>query len=232
MEVKYRLLVASFTITAILLVAIILFGSVLDKGRQNVLTTEFDKISEDFNELQTLTFLADSYDDELACLAFESKLHEMDSYLWDLGSTLDKYQSASEEFNEQSYYFHQKKLFNQHEMTYYLFTRNLVERCDISKTSILYFYKESESCSDCDAQSFILRDIGFEDKDANNDDRELAIFSFDTDLGIGSIDLLTTYYEFDDYPCLVINDKASCGLKSQEEIVYLLCKENDLAICN
>ncbi len=58
MEVKYRLLVASFTITAILLVAIILFGSVLDKGRQNVLTTEFDKISEDFNELQTLTFLA------------------------------------------------------------------------------------------------------------------------------------------------------------------------------
>lgn len=233
MEIKYRLLVASLAITLSLFAAIFLLGSVLNQEREVSVEGMFSEIGQDFSEMQTISLLADSHDQNLACLAFKEKLKDLDSNLWDLGSDLEKFSSASEEFKKSDYYQEQKRHFNENEVLYYLVLSNVVETCDLSKQRILYFYADKDNCSKCDDQSFILRDITLYD-DKINDDRELAVFSLDTDLDVKSIDILTQYYNLSNYPCMVINEQEPvCGIQSREEILTSVCENNsDLNICS
>ena len=232
MEVKYRLLVASLFITLTLFTAIFLLGSFLNQERETVVNQAFSQINQDFSEMQTIFLLADSHDRELACLALKKKLIDMDESLWDLGFDLERYAAASEEIKESDYYEEQKIRFNENQILYYLILEDAIETCGFEKQIILYFYADRENCSKCDDQSFILRDITLEDEDRNLD-REVAVFSLDTDLGVGSIDILNEYYELQDYPCVIINDnEPMCGIKGREEIMTVICNENsNLTLC-
>lgn len=233
MEVKYRLLVASLFITLTLFSVIFLLGSFLNEERETVVSETFSQINRDFSEMQTIFLLADSHNKELACLALRKKLIDMDETLWDLGYDLDRYRSASEEVKESEYYKEQKKRFNENQVLYYLVLQDAKETCNYSKQIILYFYGDRENCSKCDDQSFVLRDITLEDED-RNDDREVAVFSLDTELGVGSINILKDYYEIDALPCMVINEgEPMCGIKGREEIMNVICEGSpDLNLCS
>jgi hypothetical protein len=222
--VAMRLILLSFLITVFLLLSIILIGKVLDSKREEYLNNEFNKLYQDFNNLQTYNLLAESYDDKMACLAFESKLIEMDYYIWKLGEKIDTYRAVTEEFQKDPYYIEQKKIFNENEVDYMLLMKRMTAKCNISKQIIIFFYQNSDECKKCDDQSFILRDISLMEEDQTN--KELATFSFDMDLNITTINLLSKYYKIDQYPCIIINEQKYCGIQDKQFIMNKVCQKN------
>jgi len=231
MEIKKRLAIISFGITVFLLITIILLGSVLNNEREETLTEQFDMMSEDFNNMQILFLMSESYDNELACLAFENKLKELDTTIWTLGEKIDKYRTASEEFMKDPYYLEQKKSFNENEVFYFLLMKRMIDRCNISKEVLLFFYQNSADCKKCDDQSFILADINeLDDEDGR---QEVAIFSFDMDLNISTVSLLSKYYKTSNYPCIVMNEEVYCGIQDKNFIMNKICTNQPrLYICS
>src|SRR3989338_6433109 len=186
-----KIAIAAFFITVFLLAAVLFLGSTLNDTRESDLNKRFERMSQDFNSMQTFSLLSETYDDKMACLAFENKLQELNSYIWKLGQDIDNYRVASEEFQKNQYYVQQKKLFNENEVYYYLLLRKMEKKCNITKMNILFFYKNAVDCKKCDDQSFILRDISGMDDDNK---KEIAVFSYDVDLNISTITLLAKYY--------------------------------------
>ncbi len=227
-----RIALASFFITVFLLLLLIIFGSFLDSNRERALNEEFNKLSNDINDMQLLTLISQSYNQKMVCLAFSYELKNLNSYIWELGDKIDKFRAASEEFAKSKYYLDKKKLFNQQEMIYYLLLKSMNEKCNISKEIILFFYQNAQDCKKCDDQSFILGDITNLDDKINGEDSELAVFSFDLDLNLSSINLLRDYYSLYNPPCIVYDEKAYCGIQDKKTIMTMICdKRPDLNVC-
>ena len=89
MDIKHRLLIASFIVTVAFFITILMVGEFLNSQRENYVNKQFESVSQDITDIQTLVLLADSYQGGLACPSFEKKLRELDSYLWKLGDKLD-----------------------------------------------------------------------------------------------------------------------------------------------
>ena len=104
--------------------------------------------------------------------------------------------------------------------------KGMEEWCQFNQTIILYFYKKKEDCPDCDGQAFVLTDLNKEI------DPEIAIFSFDSDLELPSIDTLELFYNITSYPCVVIEDNTHCGLHNKNNLVELICSYKDISLCS
>jgi hypothetical protein len=226
-SVTTRLLVLAFVVTVFMLLSLVAIGILLDRGRENYIDSQVSRLSRDFSNMQAYDLLAQSYDDKMACLAFESKLIEMDYYVWQLGEKIDSYRSASEEFQKDQYYISQKKLFNENEIYYMLLLNRMTSKCNLSKHIILFFYQNSVDCKKCDDQSFILRDINLLEE--NDPQKSVAVFSFDYDLNITTINLLTKYYQVDQFPCIIIDGKRFCGITDRQFIITRICEADPAA---
>ena len=218
MEIKKKIFGTAFLITFFLFISILLLNNAFDKERQQYLDSEVQKMYNQFNEMQTFILMSEIYGDEMACLAFSSKLQELDKTVWALGVKIDQYRVASEQVAKDPYYMEQKKIFNENEVFYLMLLTKLKKICDFDQTVISFFYKNSKDCKDCDKQAFVLTDIN---KDI---DDEVSIFSFDADLGIPAINLLLEYYEIEDFPCIIIEENTFCGLKDKDEVIEKMCE--------
>lgn len=229
-EIKRLIFIFSFLITVFLLLTVFMMGSIMDKSRTDYIDDKYANMARDIYRLQSFFLLSEAYDNEMACLAFENKLKELDKTVWELGETIEKYRQASEEFQKDEYYLEKKKVFNENEVFYYLLMRKMMKQCNLSKHTILYFYSDSDSCKKCDDQSFILTDLKKDDEEAGKE--EIAIFSFDMTLNISTLDLLKRYYDIEEYPCLVINEEPYCGIRGQEFIQDKICESDpDMNLC-
>lgn len=225
MEMKNQLYILAFIITCFLLATLIIIGDVFDSKREEAITGLIQDTYNNLNEMQTFMLMSEIYGDEMACLAFRSKLSELDKTLWELGIKLDRYRIATEQFEKDPFYLTQKRVFNENEVFYLMLLAKVNSVCDYNQDVISFFYRNAESCGDCDAQSFVLTDI------KRDVDQDISIFSFDTELGLTSIELLTRYYKINGYPCLVINDETFCGMRDRQFIVDKLCETSDIALC-
>lgn len=208
-------LVTALFITLFLLSTILLLGQWLGGRRADVIQTELTSLHNNLNDLQTFSLLSDSYGNQMACLAFDTKLHEMDRSIWDLGTKLDQYSAASEEFRKSQYYINQKQIFNENEVVYLSILAKLKRTCGLNRTIITYFY--GNHCPDCDAQGAVLSAI-------NNDfGPEVAIFSLDGSLNVTSIKLLGEYFNVTSEPCIVVDNATHCGLKTRSQVEALVC---------
>jgi hypothetical protein len=225
MAIGKRTFIAAFVITAFLLITIVILGNLMNTERKEYVEEQV-KIISDMNEVQTYVLLSDVYGDRLACLAFKKKLTEWDTTLWDLGLKLESYRVATEEFQKDPFYLEQKRLFNENEVLYMTFLTKLKKECDLNTTIISFFYKNSEDCRKCDDQSFVLTDLKRSLKD------DVAIFSYDMDLNITNINLLSEYYEITEYPCVVINEAKFCGIQDKAFIMEKICVEDNFSYCS
>lgn len=227
---RTNLIIISFLITTFLLFSVIILGSVFESQRKDYLNEQLERLYRDFINIQVYSLLSESYDNDMACLAFESKLLELDTYIWELGQKIDKYRSAREEFQKDEYYLNQKRIFNENQLFYLLLMDQMIDKCNITKQTVLFFYRNSADCPKCDDQSFILTDISMlDDRDGS---KEVAIFSFDMDLDLSMLNILARYYKIDEYPCLVINDYKACGIQDKSFIMNRLCEDDgNMDIC-
>lgn len=231
-SIKKQITILSVIITLFLLLTIILIGMNLNKNRENSLNSEVSQLYQEFYNMQTFTLLSQAYDDQMACIAFESKLKELDESIWALGEKIDKYRAASEEFQKDQFYLSQKKTFNENEVLYYLLMKELTKKCNITKYTLLFFYQNSADCKKCDDQSFVLSDINaIDDLRAGN---EIAIFSFDMDLNITTLKVLGKYHQIEQMPCVVFADgDTKCGMLDKDFIINKMCQDNaNLKICS
>jgi hypothetical protein len=120
---------------------------------------------------------------------------------------------ATEEFQKDQFYLDQKKKFNENQILYLLFLTKVDKECALNQDIVTFFYRNSEDCRKCDDQSFVLTDI--KEQLENN----VSIFSFDMDLNITNIDILAQYYEVDELPCTIINEKKYCGIRDKDFIM-------------
>jgi hypothetical protein len=231
-EIKRLLLGLSFFVTFTIFLSIFIIGGILNNNREQYIDKEIQQMFNEFQDMQVFSLILESYGSEMACLAIEGKLKKMDYSIWSLGEKIDKYRSASEEFIKDSYYLEQKKIFNENQVYYYLLLNKMVDECNLSKEIMLFFYRNSEDCKKCDDQSFILSDINEDDNDLN---QEIAIFSFDMDLNLTTLNLLESYYDLtpDGYPCVLVKEKIYCGIQDKNIIMDNLCNTNkrNLQIC-
>ena len=217
---KKQLFGIALLITLFLFVSILLLSNLMEDKRQQYLDQETQKIYNNLNEMQTFLLMSQTYGSDMACLAFDAKLKELDQTMWSLGQKIDQYRVASEEFRKNPYYLNQKMVFNENEVFYMMLLQKLKKECGFTQTVIAFFYKNADECRKCDDQSFVLTDIK---RDIAPD---VAIFSFDADLNLTTINLLAKYYNVTQYPCVVIEEKTFCGMQDKGFIVQQMCASN------
>jgi hypothetical protein len=219
MAIDKKLFIIAGIITVTLFILLYSFNIYLSSIRERSLTDKMSVVIDQYEELQTLSLMSDVFGKESTCVGMQTMMAEMDKSLWDLGIKIDKYKSITNEYLNDPFYLDQKKKFNRREVLYYTLLKDAKKSCDFKTTTILFFYKKAEECKDCDAMSFVLTDLK---KDVNG---EVGIFSFDGNLDLSSIDILTDNYNITSYPCIVIEDYTYCGLHNKDELIKLICKE-------
>jgi len=218
--------VIAFFITLFLLGTILIIGQLMETGRQQYLNEETQGVFNNLNEMQTFLLMSETYGDKMACLAFDAKIKQLDKTLWSLGQKIDQYRVASEEFRKSPYYQQQKSVFNENEVFYMMLLQKLKKTCGYKQAVIAFFYRNSADCPKCDDQSYILTDLNREI------DPEVAIFSYDHDLNLTSVNLLEGYYNVTSYPCIVLDDQTYCGIRDRAFIVQKMCEnEPSISIC-
>jgi hypothetical protein len=208
MALKKSLFVIAFLITLVIFSSIIILGEVMNKDRKDYVNEQMQIIT-DLNELQVYSLMSDVYGDKMACVAFKKKLEQWDKSLWELGSKLENYRVATEEFQKDPFYLEQKKKFNENEVLYLMFLTKVKKECQLNQDIVTFFYQNSADCKKCDDQSFILTDIKM-DLEEN-----VSIFAFDADLDLTNTNILSEYYDIKEYPCIVINEKKYCGIRDK-----------------
>ncbi len=218
----------SVAITLFLFSSMLMLGSFMDSQREKIVKSQFNRMYKDMLSLQIISLIDDS-DKELQCIAFKEKMKELDEYIWDLGKKIDEYRIATEEFQKDPFYKEQKMLFNENEIIYYLIMKRFVEKCSLKKQILLFFYRNSKDCKKCDDQSFVLTELSLDDDKLGNN---IAIFSFDLDLNLTTVNILADYYNIKTPPCIVFSDNnTKCGIMGKKEIIDEICKDHSYPIC-
>jgi len=226
MVVSKKILVTAGIITIGIFILIYSLNIYLNFQRERAVLENMENILDEYQELQALTLMSNVFGKNMSCLSLENSLLHMDKTLWDTGVRIDKYREATEKFITDPFYIKQKEKFNRNEVIYFTMLQNLKQRCDFNQVTILYFYKKKEFCPNCDAQAFVLTDLNKEI------DPEVAIFSFDSDLGLSSIKTLEEFYEISNYPCIVIEGNTYCGLHNKKELVNRICDYRNISLCS
>ncbi len=230
MALGKKVFLLAFAITVLIFITILYTNSILNSARADALGERMDGVVKEYEDMQTIILMSEFLGEEMTCPALESMLMSMNTGLWELGKKIDQYRQATEEFTEDPFYLEQKKEFNRKEVLYFLTLNKMKEKCNIKQTIVSFFYRKKEFCDKCDAQSFVLRDIKLQLEEKGKSD-ELAIFSFDVDTNLTTVNLLTKFYNTSEYPCTVIENEVLCGIKSGEELKQALCSKGNLSIC-
>lgn len=215
-------------VTLMLLVSIYSFNTFLNVQRERAIIDRMEQVLDEYQELQTLSLMSNVFGRDMTCISLENSLRHMDRTLWETGVKIDKYRQATEEFFEDPFYLQQKTRFNRNEVLYLSMLQEMKEWCTFNQTTVLFFYKKKEDCPNCDEQSFVLTDLNKEM------DEELAIFSFDSDLQLPSIQTLELFYNITQkrYPCTVIEEEVICGLQNRRQMKEALCDYGKVTDCS
>jgi len=227
---KRTLFLTGLLITSILFITILFFNNLANNQREKAVLDRMNSVVGEYENMQTLIFMSEIFGQDSTCVGLQSTLSTMDKGLWDLGIKIDLYRQVTENFMHDPFYVEQKTEFNRKEVLYFAMLKKMKDMCAINQTIVSYFYKKKEECPDCDAQSFVLADIK-RDLENINKENELAIFSFDTDLGLSSINLLARVYNVTSYPSIVVGNATYSGLHNKKETINILCREKKLSIC-
>ena len=225
MAVEKNILIIAGIITILLFIVIYSSNTLLSKGREKVVLDKMENIVEDYKEMQAILLMVDVFGKEITCFALGEGLAKMDKSIWETGRKIDQYRAATEQFMKDPFYLEQKRKFNINEVLYFTMLKQMKDLCEVNQTIVLFFYRKKEECADCDAQSFVLTDLKKEIG------QEIAVFSFDVDLDMSSVKILTKFYNLTSYPCTVIEDEPYCGLYNKDNMIKLLCGHKDLSVC-
>ena len=222
------LLTAAF-LTIFLFVSIYALNLFLESKRETVISAKMNEIIEDFEEIETSSYLMDFIarrNDTYTCGIIKYQLEYLESRLWKLDQKIKSYREVTKDFMNDAFYLQEKKSLNRREIIHLTLLEKMKKLCNYSQTTILYFYGKCAENMKCDDQGFVLSYIN------QKIDSEIAIFSFDYDLDIPSVNALINIYNVTEYPCVVIEEHTHCGLHNINDMETFLCSYSpSLSIC-
>jgi len=226
MEVSRWVFAKAFVITILLLLIIYSVNVFLNSKREIAVSADMDEAVETMEEMQALTQLMNMFGENATCMTLKSQLRVLDKQTWKLGDKIESYRQLSQEYMSDPYYLQQKRKFNRQEVLYLSLLEQIRDKCDLNQSIILYFYRNGRICTQCDQQSFVLTHIN------QKMDEEVAVFSFDSDLDLPSVNVLTSNYNITEYPSMVIEGETYPGLRDSPEVERILCEKTPyLSIC-
>ncbi len=225
MEVEGSIFIKAFIITLVIFVSVYSLNVYLHTLREDALDERMSDILEEFEEIQALNMLMTVYGENISCIALKSQLGVLDTKIWKLGEKIDSYRELTSEYLDDPYYQIQKEKFNRQEVIYLSILKQLKRKCDLKQTEILFFYRNGEDCEYCDQQAYVLNYFN------QRIDSEIAVFSFDADLDLPSVNVLLKVYGVSEFPCIVVGEKAYCNLQDRDSLTRILCSTGNLSIC-
>ncbi|MBD3388661.1 MAG: hypothetical protein GF416_06295 [Candidatus Altiarchaeales archaeon] len=227
MEVSRWIFAKALVLTVFVLVVIYSINVYINEKREANLESRMEATIDTLEEMEALTQLMRMFGENATCVTLKSQLELLDQNIWRLGDKIELYKRLTEEYMTDPYYLKQKRRFNRQEVLYLSLLTQVRDKCDIDQTVILYFYRRGEDCKQCDDQAYVLDHLN------KRIDEELAIFSFDSDLNVSSVNVLAEVYGVGEHPCTVIEGNTYCGLRDKDEIERLLCENSpNVSICN
>jgi hypothetical protein len=227
MAVDRSIFVKAFLITLALFLSVYSINLYLNYEREKAVDQRMNEVVDEFEEFQALNNLMEVYGQNATCLTLTSRIKLLDTNIWRLGEKIDSYRQLSRDYMNDPYYQDQKEKFNRQEVIYLSILKEMKKSCELNQTEIMFFYKKSEECPTCDDQSYVLNYFN------QRIDPEIAIFSFDSDLNLPSVDTLRGIYNVTEYPSLVVEDSVYGGLRDRDELQKILCDKSNgtLSVC-
>jgi len=109
-----------------------------------------------------------------------------------------------------------KKYYSLLEIKDYLLMKKATERCGLQSVFLLYFYINSDACTECNRQSLVLSKL-------REEYPGLRVYSFDYNLDMSAIRAMVSIYKVPEiFPGFIINGKSYTGYKSFEEIETII----------
>ena len=227
MEVKKSIFLKAFIVTLAIFLSVFSLNMYLNSEREKVVNERMNEVVAEFEEFQALNNLMEVFGENATCMTLTSRIRLLDTNIWKLGQKIEAYKQVTKNYWDDPYYQLQKQTFNRQEVIYLSILKEMKRRCGYNQTEILFFYRKSELCQKCDDQAYIL------DYFNQRIDPEIAIFSFDADLALPSVDVLQSVYNVTEYPCLVVDDSVHCGINDKAQTQKILCdaSNNTISIC-
>lgn len=202
--------VAAFVITATIFATALYVSNTISDNRLTNIRAIQENMAIDILSLETQFQLLE----EMSCtdLRENSVLsRELANLSSRLSSTEKQLGTANEEV------LRLKRQYSLLEIKDMLLMKRVSQKCSLDPVFILYFYSNTQdACADCERQGYVLTAL-------SEKYPRLRIYSFDFDLDLPALQTLKKIHVTDEQlPVLVINDKASNGFKSVEEVEALL----------
>ncbi len=199
--VKYIL---AFVITSVVFITAILISNYLNSARITNIRDIEDKISVDILSSDTqFALLRDSSCSQLSDTILSQELNS-------LASKLDYMEKELGVNDEQVLSL--KRYYSLLQIKDYLLMQQLVARCSIKPTSIIYFYTNKEACPDCQQQAYVLDYL-------RSKYPHLRVYAFDYDLNLSAIDTLIKLNKVErKFPALVTPGGVLYGMNTVETI--------------
>ncbi len=134
----------------------------------------------------------------------------------ELNSLADKIEYSEKNIGNSTEITILKKYYSVLQIKDYLLMKKATERCGFESVFLLYFYINSEDCTECIRQSYVLTKL-------RDEYPELRLYSFDYNLDMAAIRALISIYKVEEiFPGFIINGKTYTGYKSFEEIESII----------
>ncbi len=157
---------------------------------------------------------------ETFCSYMTDRLEVLDKSTAELGNKLVNPKGLTEKYFDMI-----KRRYTAFLIQGWLFSKELVERCNVSRIDVMYFYeKDSDVCL---SQGYVL------DYLVNLDNAEnIHIFTIDKDLDEPVVQMLVQNFDIIEAPTLIINDVNYVGFQIKETLTGIFCSlNNSLAFC-
>lgn len=210
MTFNARKYILVFVLTCLIFLTVFSVSNYINNKKIREIKLTEDKIAIDILSLETQFALLQ----EASCKKIQGTILSDE-----LNSLGDRLSYAESQGIQDENVTHLKKYYSILQIKDYLLTRKIATRCPSKEApihTILYFYSNKTSCSDCTKTGFVLTRI-------RESYPNVRVYSFDYDIDLNAVSTLLSIYEVPNkLPVLVINEKAFSGYKTIEELQGLL----------
>lgn len=215
-EISKRRHLIVFTLTFLIFTIGLMLGLLVTKEREEALENinKIENLKYDSLQLQHLymTSLAEEKD----CVGMLSSLEENVKELEGARERIENYIKDSK--TNKNSYIEIKREYTLAQLRYWLFVRKYRDICDGDFVSILYFYSNSDECTECRTQGIILTYLKSLLKD------RILTFSFDADFeDEPMIKTLKKVYNITEVPIVIIENTKFSGLIELDELKKEIC---------
>jgi len=214
------IILSALIISALIFLAGFSLGYVLNLEKIGYLENRIGALSDNLRDFQFQLLFFDFFGGNVSCPVLKGMLTGIAEDYEKIGSKL----SAGPEDEIRDYSDFQRVLAEYYKtsINYWLMAEKVRDSCKAKFVTILFFI--SKSCekytpNPCDDQAWVLTYL------KQKFDGDLLIFTISADVDEPSIQALKTYYNFTEFPSLVINGKKTfSGFLPLENLSAILCE--------